>query len=85
MFDFSVYIDQAIDEFIEVETGVIEHSYTFTGLTSGLTYKFKLKARNQYGFSDFSNILSLYCAFKPDAPGVPVTETIGDNVKVSWS
>jgi len=37
-------------------------SYTAVSLTRSLTYSFKVKARNQYGFSNFSNITSILAA-----------------------
>jgi hypothetical protein len=37
-------------------------------LTPGTTYTFKVKARNNAGFSDFSDPVSILAAKVPDAP-----------------
>jgi hypothetical protein len=55
-------------------------------LTEGSTYQFKIKARNVYGFSVFSNTVSILAAQVPDQPfPAPTTTWISDNVIVSWS
>lgn len=54
MLDYTVF--SAIDgvTFREHQVGIATTSITFTGLTLGVTYSFKVKARNVYGFSDDS-------------------------------
>ena len=64
--------------FSVLATGVVSSQYTSTGLTSGETYQFKIEARNSYGYSEFSDILTLLCAFKPEAPEAPTTSVSGD-------
>jgi len=55
-------------------------------LTEGSTYQFKVEARNAYGFSVFSNTVSILAAQIPDQPfPAPTTTWIPDNVIVSWS
>jgi hypothetical protein len=55
-------------------------------LTEGSTYQFKVEARNVYGFSVFSNTVSILAAQIPDQPfPAPTTTWIPDNVIVSWS
>jgi cellulose 1,4-beta-cellobiosidase len=51
--------------FSELATGVTETSYLVTGLNSGTTYEFKIEARNSYGYSGYSETLSLLSAFVP--------------------
>lgn len=56
-----------------------------TGLTAGITYEFKVQARNQFDLSDDSDTLSLLCAIKPEVPTNILTEIDGTTMKVSWS
>jgi hypothetical protein len=46
----------------------VQTQYVATSLTSGLTYEFKVEARNQVGYSGFSQIITLLCA---DIPSIP--------------
>jgi hypothetical protein len=66
-------------------TSVTDQNYVVTGLTAGVTYLFKVEARNQYGSSLLSEELSLLCASIPEVPTSVVTEIDGSNVKVTWS
>ena len=45
-----------------LESGVTDVSYTATGLTQGLSYQFKVKARNDDGFSFFSDVVVVLAA-----------------------
>ncbi len=37
-------------------------------LVAGVSYKFRILARNSFGSSVYSDVLTLLCAFKPEAP-----------------
>jgi hypothetical protein len=60
-------------------------SYLVTSLTSGLTYEFKVEAKNEYGYSEFSTTLTLLAAYIPEVPTSVSTEIDGSQVKVLWS
>ena len=47
--------------------------YLVTGLTYGNTYEFKVEARNEYGYSVYSETLILLCAAIPAVPTSVVT------------
>jgi large repetitive protein len=64
---------------------VTTQSFVVTGLTSGVTYNFKVQSRNSHGFSDYSDEVTLLCAFKPDAPLTVTTSISNSDVIVSWS
>lgn len=53
-------------------------------LTQGFTYAFKVQARNQVGYGDFSSEVSILAAQIPDQPEAPTTSISGDSVVVSW-
>lgn len=59
-------------------------NYLATGLTAGVIYEFKVKSRNQFDYSEFSETVTLLCAYIPDTPTNVVTEIFGSQVKVSW-
>lgn len=53
-------------------------------MTSGVTYEFKIEARNQYDYSDFSDSITLLAAYIPEIPITVTTKIILDTVKVAW-
>lgn len=90
MIDHAVFYDNAIGDgtFEELVTGISGFSYTATGLTQGSTYQFKVKVRNAYGFSFFSNVITVLAAQVPAQPVAPVTTWHGDGfdyVVVTWT
>jgi hypothetical protein len=50
---------------VELVSGLSSLEYTATSLTQGATYQFKVEARNSYGLSFFSNIISVLAAQEP--------------------
>jgi hypothetical protein len=53
--------------------------------TPGLTYLFRYRVRNIYGWSpSYSPTVAILSAKKPDKPASAVTEVSGHNVKISW-
>ena len=75
---------QSDPEFSILATGVTSPEYVATGLTFGLTYEFKVQARNSYSYSLDSDVLALLCAFKPEAPLTVTTSNQGSQVSVTW-
>jgi hypothetical protein len=57
-------------------------SITLTGLTAGLTYKFKVESKNSYSYSPLSDELYLLCAFIPDAPSAVTSANSADQVLI---
>ena len=55
-------------------------NYKAESLTAGVTYKFRIQARNSFGNSDNVDALSLLCASKPEAPSAPSTSVSDDKV-----
>jgi len=53
-------------------------------LTPGVTYGFKIKARNAFGLSDDSVEFRILCGTVPDAPIAPTTTTIASDVIIAW-
>jgi hypothetical protein len=80
-----VWYDQGLSVYTILASGVTARTYTAAGLYSAITYKFKVKARNSVGYSDFSSPVSILAAQIPDVPLAPTT-TISDrwNVVINW-
>ena len=71
-----------------LEESISSTIYLVVGLTAGTTYEFKIEARNDFGYSSYSNVLSMLCATIPAVP-TSVTTTIdsyenGSTVRVAW-
>lgn len=82
--DYKVSYDQGSDTWIDLQSEIITKHYIATGLVPGTIYKFKVQARNAFGFSATSTELSLYCAFIPSIPLAPTTTVVANTVVVSW-
>jgi titin len=76
--DYTITFDQATGTDVVLASGILGTTYTATGLTAGLTYRFKVQARNTFGLSTYSNAISLLCAFIPNKPALPTTIVSGD-------
>jgi hypothetical protein len=72
--DYRISIAVLGGTFSILDSGFTARAYTATGLTSGVTYEFKVESRNSYSYSAYSDSLTMLCAFKPDAP-LTVTTT----------
>lgn len=66
--DYRVTYDQANDDYVILESAINAQTFTATGLTSGLIYKFKVESRNSYGYSEYSDVVSILSAAEPDQP-----------------
>jgi len=53
-------------------------------IISGQTYKFKVEARNEVGYSPESAELSILAATIPVTPEAPLTYISGEFVAVKW-
>lgn len=57
-----------------------------SGLTEGLTYRFKYKVKNIHGLSsDFSSFVDIVAALAPDTPATATTVISDQNVRISWT
>lgn len=74
--DYAVYASADGAAHILLADGLAQTFYLAEGLTAGVTYTFKVLARNAYEYSNDSEELSLLCATLPLAPGQPSTQTV---------
>ena len=83
--DYRINFDQGTDVFSIDVAGITATSYTKTGLTAGMTYKFKVEARNAFGYSDLSAAVTVLAAQEPATPSAPTTAVVGLYVRISWT
>jgi len=83
--DYRINYDQATDTYTVLDTEITETSYTAIGLTAGLTYKFKVEARNSFGYSALSDEVSILCATVPSVPDSLTSTNALDQVIFDWS
>ena len=86
--DYKISYDQGTNSYKTLVSGVVATSYTATLLTAGLTFKFKIQARNVIGLSVLSSEVSILCARIPDAPttlanALAVTSDV--QIGLSWA
>ena len=65
-------------------SGITDLTITVSGLTAGVQYEFTVEARNSYGFSLSSELLTLLCAYIPEPPATVTTANLNSQVVVSW-
>jgi hypothetical protein len=68
--DYRINIAEFGQSYSVLATGITSASYTATGLTTGITYDFKIESRNQHGYSDYSDVFTLQCSTIPDPPTI---------------
>lgn len=64
LIDYRISYDQGLGTgtYTELVSGLISTTYTVTGLARGTTYKFRLQARNIYGYSANSLVTTILAA-----------------------
>lgn len=82
---YRVTWDQGTGVFVTLEDEVLQQSYTATGLSASVTYVFKVQAKNSFGYSDFSETVSILSAQTPNIPSAPTTSFVGSDLIVSWT
>ena len=67
--DYNVYYDQGLSIYILLAEKLTTSYFTTAAtLIPGVTYSFKVTARNTVGSSDYSSIIAILAAQIPDAP-----------------
>lgn len=83
--DYRISEAMANDVYTVIASNVLTKSYTVTGLTAGLSYKFRVEARNYVYYSLPSTAVTILCASRPSTPSLPTTKNVNDIVKFDWS
>jgi hypothetical protein len=82
--DYRVSYDDAVGTFVELASNIVATTYTATGLTYGLTYTFRVEARNAFGYSAYSDSIAILCATHPEKPATPTTTVVTNYVIFNW-
>lgn len=77
--------NQGTNTYTELVSDLITTSFKANGLTAGVTYKFKIEARNTYGYSTYSNEIAILCATVPSVPATPINSNALDQVVFDWT
>jgi Fibronectin type III domain len=85
--DYTIDWDSGSGTWTTSASNVIGLSYIKTGLTPGVTYQFKISARNAVGLSVQTSSISIIAAAVPAKPAAPTTALDGGstNVIISWT
>lgn len=75
----------AFVELVGYTSSFLSTSYTDTTITGGNTYRFRIKAKNKYGWGPESDILSVIAAAVPSTPAAVTTTVSGTNVIIDWT
>jgi hypothetical protein len=74
-----------MDSYVVLDDTVTQQEYiTQVSLIAGETYKFKIEARNEVGYSSPSQEIAILAATYPDPPMAPTTSVNGEDVIISW-
>ncbi len=61
-------------------------SYTVTGLTAGITYKYKVRAKNIYGYGAYSTDASFIASDVPSVMAILTTSLVSSTkVRITWT
>jgi hypothetical protein len=71
--------------FTVLEETVSLTEYIALGLSQGSSYQFKVETRNAYGFSVYSNTVTIIAGQVPAQPSAPVTTWSPDDVIITWT
>ena len=82
--DYRISSNQGTGEWVYLYTGVAFTSWVITDLTAGIEYRFKVEARNSFGYSPYSNELIVLSGFTPFKPEAPTTKVVGSNAVIEW-
>ena len=77
-------IGNSFQVLIGEEYNNIQLIYLKDSLTSGIAYNFRYRAKNIFGWSPYSNVLTQVAASVPDEPLAPVTTNTATSVTITW-
>jgi len=83
--DYRLWYDQSTDDWVVlVEQLPTTYYVTDFTITPGAVFAFKVQARNEVGYSEFSEPIDIQAVSVPEKPQSPETEQLGDTIEISW-
>jgi hypothetical protein len=83
--DYRISFDQGSGNWAILQTGITTKELVATGASPGVTYYFKIEARNVIGYSGESAVFGIKAAIKPTSPtGVTTSRSLND-VILTWT
>lgn len=82
--DYRVSFDQGSGNWVVLESSVSSQNLVATGATAGVTYYFKIEARNIIGYSGESESFGIMAAVIPTQPTSVTTERSVNDVIIRW-
>lgn len=76
--DYRISIAVLGEDYEVLELGILPEYYTAINLQFGITYQFRVESRNIYSYSAYSEVITLYCGFKPEPPTVVTTTNVNN-------
>jgi titin len=86
--DYTIELDQGTGTYVLTATGVTATSYTKTGLSSGTSYNFKVRARNIIGVGSLTSAFTIVAATVPSAPSALTRDSVNTSktqVAFTWT
>lgn len=83
--DYQISISSDGQAYSILVTGHTSKTFAATGLTEGVTYSFYVQSRNQHGYSQNSEVLTVLSAYIPEPPTVVTTANFNDHIIVDWN
>jgi hypothetical protein len=83
--DYQLWYDQANGNYVILASSVTLLPFTATGLVTGNIYKFKVLARNIFGYSVFSVKVAILAVQAPAQPTAPTTAISGSIILITWT
>jgi hypothetical protein len=71
VYDYRLWIAAGDGEWQQLAEDITVTTYTATGLTAGINYRFRVEAQNANGYGPFSDVVSILCATRPETPVQP--------------
>lgn len=62
----------------------IQLTYSKTSLSAGQSYRFRYRAKNIFGWSPYSEVITALAATVPEAPAMATTVNTGTSVRIDW-
>lgn len=83
--DYKVYMAiHPSNDYSTIGSGITVTTFIAENLSPRVTYTFKVSARNDFGYSPNSTVVSILAAQMPDRPNAPTTSLSRTKLIIDW-